>query len=52
MHNSSLNDVDVEYLRNKVPKNDDPLIDGKYFQMKWCAYILKLIVRDGMNEVS
>lgn len=48
---ASSNDVAIEYLKNNFSKKSGCILDGKYFHMQYCAHILNIIVKDGINEV-
>lgn len=51
INNASSNDVVVGYMRRKLNKKGDCILDGEFLHMMCCAHNLNLIVKDGMSEV-
>ncbi|XP_077217893.1 zinc finger BED domain-containing protein RICESLEEPER 2-like [Tasmannia lanceolata] len=50
--NCSSNDVAIRNLQKRLKKKNSLLLDGEFLHMRCCAYILNLIVRDGIEEVK
>ena len=50
--NASSNDVAVEFLRRKTKDRKGSLLSSEFLHMRCCAHILKLIVLDGLKDLS
>lgn len=52
LDNASANDCFVELLKGQLMLRDAILMDGEFFHVRCCAYILNLIVQEGLNEID
>lgn len=50
--NASSNDVAVEFLRRKTKDRKGSLLSSEFLHIRCCAHILKLIVLDGLKDLS
>ncbi|KAJ8631852.1 hypothetical protein MRB53_025175 [Persea americana] len=51
--NATSNDTAITYLKRKFFKrNDSFILGGRYFQLRCCAHVLNLIVKDGLDELD
>jgi hypothetical protein len=52
LDNASSNDVCVGLLRNQLNMKKALLCEGEFFHIRYCAYILNLIVQDGLKNID
>ncbi|KAL5824836.1 hypothetical protein ACOSQ3_020899 [Xanthoceras sorbifolium] len=54
MDNASSNNTTILYIKRKLNswKADGAILDGKYLHLRYCAYIVNLIVNDGLKEMN
>lgn len=52
LDNSSVNDYCVEILKNQLRLKKSLVCDGMLFHVRCCAYILNLIVQEGLKEID
>lgn len=48
--NASSNDVGIQHLKRWIISQNGLVLNGEYLHTRCCAYILNLIVKDGMKE--
>jgi hypothetical protein len=51
LNNCSSNDAIISYLVRMIGKTK-LMADGKFLHMRCCAYILNLIVKDGLEKLK
>jgi hypothetical protein len=52
LDNASTNNLCVEKLKPKLNMKKALLCEGEFFHMRFCVYILNLIVQDGLKEIT
>lgn len=52
LDNSSANNMFVNLLKGQVMLKDALPNTGEFFHLRCCAYLLKLIVQDGLKEIG
>lgn len=50
--NASSNDVAIQYLKRRLNHWGTTVLDGKYLHMRCVAYILNLVVKDGLKDLD
>lgn len=50
--NASSNTTSIDYLRKTAKVKDFLVLDNEFMDIRCCAYILNLIVHDGLKEID
>lgn len=50
--NASSNDVGVERLEIRLLSRNSLVMSEKHFHMQFCAYILNLVVKEGLKDID
>lgn len=50
--NASSNDVGVERLKRRLLSKNSLVMIGDHFHMRCCAYVLNLIVKEGLKDID
>jgi hypothetical protein len=49
--NATLNDVGVEFMKNRIKDKEATVLEGEFLHMRCVVHILNLVIKEGLTEL-